>query len=112
MDLIKGIVVTLYERVQDGADDFDAPIYREQPVSVDNVLVSPVSAEDVASDIQMHGKHSVYELSIPKEDTHIWTDRRVDFWGQSWRTIGFPQRWIDENVPLAWNQKIRVERYG
>ena len=112
MDLIKGIVVTLYEQVQDGADGFGAPIYREQPVSVDNVLVSPVSAEGVASDIQMHGKHSVYELSIPKEDTHIWTDRRVDFWGQSWRTIGFPQRWIDENVPLAWNQKIRVERYG
>lgn len=110
--LIKGITVVLYEDAQTGVDAFRAPIFEEIPVEVGNVLVCPVSAEDIVSDIQMYGKKSVYELCIPKGDTHIWEDRKVGFFGHVWKTFGFPQQWIEENVPLDWNMKIRVERYG
>lgn len=110
--LIKGIVVKLYQTTQVGTDDFNAPVYEEIPADIENVIVSPVSAEDVISDIQLYGKHSVYELCIPKGDAHDWEDKRVDFFGKSWKTFGFPQEWIEENVPLDWNRKVRVERYG
>lgn len=110
--MIQGIPVVLYDRVQTGADDFGAPIYTETPVTVENVLVTPSNTDDIVSDLQLYGKKSVYELCIPKGDTHVWEDRRVEFFGETWHTFGFSQRYIEENVPLCWNARIKVERYG
>lgn len=110
--MIKGIPVTLYQTTKIGVDAFNAPIYSEEPVTVDNVLVTPVKAEDIISGVQLYGKHAVYELCIPKDDSHDWEDKTVEFFGQKWRTFGFPQQWIPENVPLSWNVKVKVERYG
>lgn len=111
-NLIHGIPVTLYEQIQTGIDAFRHPVYTEQPVTVENVLVCPVSAEDLVSELQLHGKRAEYELCIPRGDSHDWQDKRVEFFGQMWRTFGFPLQWIEENVPLDWNMKIKVERYG
>lgn len=110
--LIKGITVTLYDRVVCGEDDFKNPMYWEEPVEVENVLVTPAESDDITTDLQLHGKRVVYELSIPKVDTHIWEDRTVEFFGQKWRTFGFCKQYIPENTPLDWNRKIKVERYG
>lgn len=110
--LIKGITVRLYLKKQVGRDDFKNPIYEESPVDIENVLVSPVDTDVVTSDLQMYGKRSVYELCIPKGDSHDWEDKTVEFFGKKWRTFGFTRQWIEENVPLDWNRKVRVERYG
>lgn len=110
--LIKGITVTLYEKTVAGEDALKNPVYEEAPVKVENVLVSPVGTEDIAADLQLYGKRAVYELSIPKGNVHIWEDRRVDFFGHKWKTFGFCQQYITQNVPLDWDRKIKVERYG
>lgn len=111
-NLIRGITVTLYVRTQTGVDAFNAPTYTEKPVRVPNVLVTPVTTDDVLSTTSLDGKKAVYELSIPKTDTHDWEDCRVDFFGKSWQTFGFEKRWIADLVPGAWNRKIQVDRYG
>ena len=36
----------------------------------------------------------------------------VEFFGQKWRTYGGVQQYIEELVPLDWNKKVKVERYG
>ena len=110
--LIKGVPVVLYDRSQTGTDAFNAPIFTESPVVIANVLISPVATTAIVGDAQMNGKRQEYELCIPKEDTHTWENRTVEFFGHRWHTIGFAQEWIPENVPLDWNKKIRVERYG
>lgn len=110
--LIKGIPVTLYDRTQSGTDGFGAPVWTETPVTVENVLVAPVSSTDVVSELHLTGKRAEYELCIPKGDGHTWEDRKVVFFGQSWRTIGFATEYIEANVPLDWNRKVKVERYG
>lgn len=112
MAFLKGIPVTLYDKVQTGTDELKAPIYREVPVMVQNVLVCPVSADDITGETQMEGKKAVYELCIPKENTNVWENRVVEFFGQKWQTFGIPMQWIDENIPLGWNRKVKVERYG
>ena len=112
VSLIKGTTVRLYERTQVGVDAFNAPVYDEHPVDVENVLISPVGSEDVVTDTQLYGKKEVYELCIPKGDTHDWTDKRVEFFGKMWHVFGGPLQWIDQNVPLEWNIKVKVERYG
>lgn len=54
----------------------------------------------------------IYTLAIPKGDTHEWTDCEVEFFGRRWRSVGFPQKGIEDLVPLDWNQKVTVETYG
>lgn len=104
--------MVLYQPTQTGVDAFNAPVYSEKAVTIDNVLVTPVSTEDILSGIQLYGKHAVYELCIPKGDTHDWENKTVEFFGQKWRTIGFAAEYISANLPLDWNRKIKVERYG
>lgn len=112
MAMIKGIDVILYDKVKVGTDEFNQDIVEETPIVVKNVLVTPTSTTDILSDIQLHGKKSVYQLAIPKTDENAWEDRKVKFFGQTFHTFGFLQKGIDENIPLGWNGKISVERYG
>lgn len=112
MAMLKGVSVTLYERNIEGRDQFKSPIYTETPTVVDNVLIAPVSSEDLVNELQLYGKHAVYELSIPKGDTHNWEDSVVEFLGHKWKTYGFCREWIEDNIPLQWNKKIKVERYA
>ena len=112
MALLKGKTIILYDAVQTGIDAFKAPIFKETPVDVENVLICPASTEAITDGIQVYGKHAVYELCIPKEDAHNWENRTVEFFGRKWRTFGIPLEWIEENIPLPWNRKVKVERYG
>ena len=112
MALIKGIPVILVEKKQTGVDAFNAPIYETTEVTVENVLVVPASSEDIVTTQDLTGKKAVYTLGIPKGDTHNWEDATVIFFGQKWKSFGIPLEGIEENVPLDWNKKVMVERYG
>lgn len=113
--MIRGVTVRLLQRTQTGVDAFNAPVYSVVPVEISDVLVGQPSSEDVLSSVQLYGKKAVYWLAIPKGDAHDWTDVDVElpapFIGK-YRTFGFPVAGIEENVPLRWNQKVMVERYG
>ena len=110
--MIKTTTVTLYERTQISVDSFGAPIYETVPVEVPGVLVTPVSAEAIVTDLQLYGKRAEYELCLPKNDTHDWTNVKVSFFGRTFRTFGTEIHYIDANVPLKWNTKVKVEAYG
>jgi hypothetical protein len=110
--LIKGITVTLFEKIKTGENDFGAAIYKETPVTVENVLVSPVSSGEMTTDEQLDGNLEICELSIPKKNTNAWENSIVEFRDQKWKTFGFVQQYITENVPLDWDKKVRAKRYG
>lgn len=109
--MIKGITVTLYERTQSGVDALNKAIYTESPIKVQNVIVSPATAEEVTDSVSLYGRKAVYTLCIPKGDTHDWTGCKVTIKGTDYRVIGAAEEWIDDMLPLAWNKKIKVERY-
>lgn len=112
MAKIKGITVILYEKQKTGVDEFNHSIYEETPIRVENVLVAPTSSTEILDMQNLTGKKAVYTLAIPKGDEHDWEDCRVEFFGKMWHVIGFPVQGIDANIPLQWNQKWTVERYG
>ena len=112
MGMIKGITVILYENVTIGEDPFNAPIYGETKTLVDNVLVSPASSDDVISAQDLYGKKAIYTLAIPKGDKHNWEDSKVQFFNQTWKSFGIPLEGIENLIPLEWNKKVMVERYG
>jgi hypothetical protein len=109
---MKGMTVQLAVKTVTGYDPFGAPIETEELIDVEDVLVGQPTTDDVINTIQLYGKKIEYVLGIPKGDTHNWTDAEVIIWGQRFRTIGYPQTGIQENIPLRWGQNVRVERYG
>lgn len=106
---MKGITVTLYERTRTGSDAFNRPTYTETAVEVENVLVAPLSDDEIIQTLNLTGKRARYQLGIPKGDTHAWEGNRVSFFGETFRVIGHPTEGIDDLIPLSWNKKVKVE---
>ena len=109
---IKETTVTIRTKIQTGTDEFNAPVWKWVDEQVDNVLIAPSSSNEVLSANDLYGKKAVYTLAIPKDDTHNWEDCEVVFFGRTWRTFGIPLEGIPELIPLKWNKKVMVERYG
>lgn len=109
---MRGISITLYTTTQTGTDEFNRPVFAETPVTVENVLIGEPSTDDIVAEINMTGKRLAYTLAIPKGDINDWTDKTVEFFGERFKTIGEPTQGIDHLIPLSWNKKVKVERYG
>ena len=108
---MRGVTITLYNKVQTGVDAFNRPVYEDVATTVDNVLIGEPTTEDVINELNLTGKHLAYTLAIPKGDTHEWNDRKVEFFGEVFRTYGKPTQGIEHLIPLSWNKKVKVERY-
>ena len=111
MSRIKGITVTLINKVQTGTDDFNKPIYKDKEIKVENVLVAPATTDDIPSHLDLTGKKAIYTLGVPKGNTDQWEDVEVKFFNQRWRTFGIPLEGMEHLLPLDWNKKVMVERY-
>lgn len=109
---LKGITIILVDKVEDGKDPFGKPKYQDKDIEVENVLIQPTSTDDVVNQLNLTGKKAVYTLAIPKGDSHDWENKEVKFFGKRWRTVGFPTEGIEDLIPLDWNKKVMVERYG
>lgn len=112
MARIKGITITLINKIEVGKDPFDAPIYEDVEIEVDNVLVKPTSSEEVINRLTITGKKAEYTLGIPKGDKNIWEDQEVIFFNKRWKVFGAELEGIEELIPLDWNKKVTVERHG
>lgn len=110
--MITGRTVVLLEKQQTGVDAFNRPTYAEVPVEVENVLIAPLSDQEVLDTLNLTGRKAVYQLGIPKGDAHNWENQRVQFFGETWQVIGIPTEGQSELIPLFWNKKVKVERYG
>lgn len=113
--MIRAITITLLERAQTGVDELNRPIFAETPVPVSGVLVGEPSTEDIVSELEMTGRRLAYTLALPKGDAHVWENRRVvlpEPFAGTYRVIGVPTAGIEANIPLKWNKKVKLERYG
>lgn len=108
---MRGVTIILYDKVQTGVDAFNRPVYEDVETTVDNVLIGEPTTEDIINELNLTGKHLAYTLAIPKGDTHEWNDRKVEFFGEVFRTYGEPTQGIEHLIPLSWNKKVKVERY-
>lgn len=104
--------MVLIDKKENGKDPFGNIIYEDMRITVENVLVAPTSSDDVVNQLNLTGKKAVYTLGIPKGDTHDWEDKEVEFFNQRFKTFGFATEGIEDLIPLDWNKKVMVERYG
>lgn len=50
-----------------------------------------------------------YTIGIPKGDIHNWVNKKLRVFGIIFRTIGYPQMGIAENIPLDWDRNVTAE---
>lgn len=108
---MKGLTVQLVQKELRGYDEIGSPIYDEKIIDVKDVLVGQPASGEIINTYQLYGKKIAYTLGIPKGDTHDWTDTIVMFFGKKFRTVGFPEEGILENIPLRWGKNVKVETY-
>lgn len=108
---IKGITVKLFINEDGEKDNFNHPIQLEKVVEVENVLVSPISSDDILNTTSLDGHKIVYNLAIPKNDNNKWENANVEFFDRKWHVVGIALVGIDENIPMFWNKKVIVEAY-
>ena len=112
---IVGTAVQLEVKTEKGKDALNHAVYEKEWVTVEDVLIGEPSADDISNSLSLYGKKVAYVLAIPKGDTHVWEDAAVilpePFVGE-YKVIGFPTAGIEANLPLRWNKKVLVERYG
>ena len=110
---IKGIPVTLYVNTVTGKDDFNQDIVTSTTVTVNNVVIGQPSSQDVLNEYNLSGKTISYMLAIPADDTHVWENTIVEFYGRKFRTVGIADQYMygfmGKNFP--WNKRIKVEEY-
>jgi len=110
MAQIKGTTVKLAVKTQVGVDGFKRPVYEEQLVDIEDVLIGEPTSDELVDTLNLFGKRVAYVLAVPKGDKHLWENTIVEFYGEKYRTIGAPVQGIEENIPLRWNKKVKVER--
>lgn len=109
---MKTMTVQLSVKTQIGTDSVGMPIETEELVDIPGCLVGQPSTDDIAQAMEMYGKRISYIVGVPKGDTNNWVDTDVIIWGERFRTIGYPETGIQENIPLSWGKNVKVERYG
>lgn len=108
---MRGITVTIHPKQSSGHNSIGEAVFTYgQDIEVENVLVSPSTAQEILDADNLYGKKAVYTLGIPKGDTNDWQDQLVTFFGLDWQTFGIPLEGIDHLVPTAWNKKVMVMR--
>lgn len=113
--MITGIKIQLAVKAQTGTDEFNRPVYSKVYEDVENVLVGQPTSQEAIDTLNLTGRKVVYTLAIPKGDTHVWEESEVILptpFAGTYRVIGIPTAGIEANIPLSWNMKAQVERYG
>ena len=107
---MKTMTVQLVRKSQDGTDPFGAPIETEEIIDVPGCLVGQPSSNEISQTMELYGKKIDFVVGVPKGDVNKWFDTEVIIWGERFRTIGYPETGIQDNIPLAWGQNVKVER--
>lgn len=107
-----GTTIQLVVKTQTSTDAFGAPVYEEELVDVEDVLVGQPSTNEITDAIQLYGKRIDYTLGIPKGDEHDWVNAQVYIWGELYDTIGYPMTGEESNIPLRWGSNVKVTRHG
>lgn len=100
----------MINKVKEQTDPFGKSITTEKSTTVENVLVAPLTSEELINELNLTGRKIAYQLAIPKGDNHDWENAEVEFFEERFRTVGSPTRGIEEMIPLDWNMKVKVER--
>jgi len=115
--MIVGTNCELYRISADSIDPFGATTGEPELYdTIVNVLACPVGSDENIAAEQLYGKKATYELCFPKdvEQSDLEDVLRGGFIklpllsSLEFDPVGEPIEYIEDNVPLLWNIKLKV----
>ena len=108
--IIKGETVTVLLPGQPHKDAMGEDVEGE-PLSVDveNVLIQRGESSDLGVD-RPKGVTIHCTLHFPKTFNRSLKRAKVKFWGNTYRVVGDPLWYMEQNTPGEWNFPVGVER--
>lgn len=106
-----GESIILKKVTSSSENEFGEPIETVADIPIPNVIICPLSEQEITDAWNMYGRKAVYSLAIPSDDTNEWENAVVEFFGKKWRVVGMPLETMRDYTPLEWNKKVKVELY-
>ena len=109
--MIKGVAVTVSSPSSASTDRFGNPVITWTTETVNDVLVSPGATADLEAS-RPDGVTVAYSLHFPKTFTGSLEGCEVTLpvpWSGTYRVIGAPGQYMDENTPTRWHMPVEVE---
>ncbi len=91
-------------------DSFNNPLYEEEEFTISDCLIAPITepidrVETAALDRDM----AIVRIHLPKTDESDVSNCTVAYGGQTWRVVGKPVQFMNDNTPTIWNRYVRAE---
>lgn len=106
-----GMTLNFTKKVATGEkDSFNNPKYSKQTVSISDCLVAPPTEPyDRVESSALDRNVTLVRVHLPKADERDVSGSSFEYAGETFRVIGKPVRFMNENTPTRWNRYLRAE---
>jgi hypothetical protein len=105
-----GMSITFTKQVAAGTDELNDPTYTTTDITVDDVLVAPITEPANARESQaLEQSRDQVRVHLPKSNTEDISDSTFVYEGKTFKVDSASVKFMDENTPTRWNTYFRAE---
>jgi len=102
--------ITFTKQVAAGTDELNDPTYTTTDITVDDVLVAPITEPANARESQaLEQSRDQVRVHLPKSNTEDISDSTFVYEGKTFKVDSASVKFMDENTPTRWNTYFRAE---
>ena len=110
MAMITGITITFNKQVADSVDDLNDPTYESEEVTIDNVLIAPITEPTTARESQaIEQMRDQVRVHLPKASDDDISASTFEWGGKVFKVDSDSVPFMNENTPGYWNRYFRAE---
>lgn len=104
------MTITFMQRVADGTDNMNNPIFTTNEIDVDDCLVAPITEPSTAREQQaMDQSKDQVRVHMPKASDVNVGNSTFEYDGKTFKLDSSSVQFMDGNTPTRWNRYFRAE---
>jgi len=108
--LMKGMTVGFNKQIEVGKDALNNPTYETQLITIDDVLIAPITEPSNARETQaIEQQRDQVRVHLPKLNTQDISNSSFVYDGKLFTVDSDSVKFMDENTPTRWNKYFRAE---
>jgi len=108
--MIAGMAITFTKQVSSGVDALNDPTYTTQDITIEDVLVAPITEPSNAREAQaLEQSRDQVRVHLPKVNDQDISDSTFIYEGKAFKVDSASVKLMDANTPTRWNTYFRAE---
>ena len=105
-----GMAIVFSKQVANGTDALNDPVYISQDITIEDVLVAPITEPANAREAQaLEQSRDQVRVHLPKADATDISDSIFTYDGKVFTVDSASVKFMDGNTPTRWNRYFRAE---